>query len=246
MFTNCHFKGNHTYKGHCPNCDEDGHTAFSKKCSLYLREEEVLTIMYRQGLPKNKARSVLESTGMFAGTSYARRTAHKSNPPDSGNQENQQMKLNKKHQQQSNEQQIVQQVQQQTEPVTITAKPTSKEEKEGHEIQHPTPEDMMSTLFSSVSDPFLSVEAESVEQCSAEDPLPQEKTIPSKESLQKETGQKRKPEEAFSQSPTEEIQAHAVQVSKRKNDAGTEEFERTLTVEMEPQSTSSHKASTNT
>ena len=32
---NCHFKGNKTYKGHCPNCNEEGHTAFSKMCDLY-------------------------------------------------------------------------------------------------------------------------------------------------------------------------------------------------------------------
>ena len=91
----------------------------------------------------------------------------------------------------------------------------------------------MEALFGEEQEPFLSVEAESLEMCSSEEP--HVKPLQQKQ----DTGQKRKPEEAFPQSPTEETQAHIIQASKRKNDNITEENDRTPTVEMEPQSTSS-------
>ena len=62
-YDNCHFKGDKLYKGHCPNCDGDGHTAFSKMCNLYRKEAEILVTMYRQGLPKNKAKRLVEDMG---------------------------------------------------------------------------------------------------------------------------------------------------------------------------------------
>ena len=33
----CPHQGDCSYRGHCPNCNEDGHTAFSKLCALYRR-----------------------------------------------------------------------------------------------------------------------------------------------------------------------------------------------------------------
>ena len=59
----CPHQGDHSYRGHCPNCNEDGHTAFSKLCALYRKEEEILLIMYQQGITKGKARKLLADTG---------------------------------------------------------------------------------------------------------------------------------------------------------------------------------------
>ena len=71
----CPHHGDRSYRGHCPNCNEDGHTAFSKLCALYRREEEILLTMYRQGITKGKARKLLTDTGRYADIVYARRFA---------------------------------------------------------------------------------------------------------------------------------------------------------------------------
>ena len=75
----CPHHGDRSYKGHCPNCNEDGHTAFSKLCALYRREEEILLTMYRQGITKEKARKLLTDTGRYADIVYARRFAQGAN-----------------------------------------------------------------------------------------------------------------------------------------------------------------------
>ena len=72
-FDSCHYKGNKSYHGHCPNCNEDGHTAFSKKCPLYIREKEVLMIMKRRGISKRGALQILTESGLFKDISYAKR-----------------------------------------------------------------------------------------------------------------------------------------------------------------------------
>ena len=202
-FNNCAFKGDKTYKGHCPNCNEKGHTAFSKMCDLYRKESEILAIMYRQGLPKNKARRVVEEMGLFAGISYAKRAARKSSPDAATSQSN--------DQQQPPDHQS-----------PIFQPPSQAPLKQPAQDTQQSPENLLEALFESELDPFLSVEAESVEICSSEEHPPQ--THQNKQ----ETGQKRKPEEAFPHSPTDESQAHVAQANKRKNDT-----------EAEPQSTSS-------
>ena len=75
----CPHQGDRSYRGHCPNCNEDGHTAFSKLCALYRREEEILLTMYRQGIIKGKTRKLLADTGRYADIVYARRFAQGAN-----------------------------------------------------------------------------------------------------------------------------------------------------------------------
>ena len=79
----CPQSGNHSYKGHCPNCNTKGHTAFSKECVHYKKELEVLTVMYNHGIPKDRARRIVNESGMFAGVSYARKAAPRPDPPRS-------------------------------------------------------------------------------------------------------------------------------------------------------------------
>ena len=98
----------------------------------------------------------------------------------------------------------------------------------------------MEALFENETEPFLSVEADSIEVC------PQEETVTQAIQPKTETGQKRKPEEAFPQSPTEEPQVHSIQASKRKNETVIVENNEVLTVEGKPQSTSSPKKNSDT
>ena len=74
----CSHKGNRTFPGHCSNCDREGHTAFSKKCALYVKENETLLLMKEQGISKAAARRLLEETGRFRGVSYAAKTSSQS------------------------------------------------------------------------------------------------------------------------------------------------------------------------
>ena len=82
--------GGRSYKGHCPNCNEDRHTAFSKLRALYRREEELLLTMYRQGITKEKARKLLTDTGRYADIVYARRFAQGANSLVPSHQQQQQ------------------------------------------------------------------------------------------------------------------------------------------------------------
>ena len=91
----------------------------------------------------------------------------------------------------------------------------------------------MEALFGHDKEPFLSVDADSVEVYT------QEETTSQDIQPKAETGIKRKPEEAFPQSPTEELQALIAQANKRKNETVIGENDKVLTVEGEPQSTSS-------
>ena len=91
-------------RGHCPNCNEDGHTAFSKLCALYRREEEILLIMYRQGITKGKARKLLADTGRYADIVYARRFAQGANSLVPSHQHHQQRQQQQQQQQQRRQQ----------------------------------------------------------------------------------------------------------------------------------------------
>ena len=88
----------------------------------------------------------------------------------------------------------------------------------------------MEALFEDDEEPFLSVEADSVEIYPYEEPP----------TSRKEVNMKRKPEEAFPDSPSDELQALASQVSKRRNDEANSgnKFERKPD---DPKSTSSPK-----
>ena len=70
----CKWDGDRSFKGRCPNCSEEGHTAFSKQCVLYRRELEALLIIRRQGISKRAAFRVLGENNSFPNVSYARRT----------------------------------------------------------------------------------------------------------------------------------------------------------------------------
>ena len=74
----CRWEGDRSFKGRCPNCSEEGHTAFSKQCALYRRELEALLIIRRQGISKRAAFRVLEENNSFPNVSYARRTSGRS------------------------------------------------------------------------------------------------------------------------------------------------------------------------
>ena len=175
----CPHKGEHTYKGHCPNCDTDGHTALSKQCDLYMKENEILAVMYRQGISKGSAKEIVAEAGMFVGVSYARRVAQ---PNATGN--------TPKQPQQSPEQN-------ENEERQTPAQPQNQEP----ETRPDQVDAMMSSMFGDNAGPFLSVEAESADQGSSEEPQSQ---VFTRGVL--ETGQKRKTEEAFSASPTEKDQ----------------------------------------
>lgn len=212
----CPHEGNQSFKGHCPNCNNDGHTAFSKKCDLYRKEAEILSTMYRQGIPKNRARRLIEEAGMFANVSYARRAAQ---PETSGTRTKQQQQQPSYRNQQPHQGQHNEQSHNTTsENTSNRAQPeeTQAPPEEEQEAQQETVEDQMSALFSGDSEPFLSVELESTEQQSTEEVLSQvfQRKVP-------ETGQKRKTEEAFPQSPTEEMHESRNQTSRRRCDPPT-------------------------
>ena len=176
----CPHKGNHTYKGHCPNCGEDDHTALSKQCTLYRREEEILMLMYRQGIPKNKARELIVGAGMFAGITYAKRVAQAPNSQRHHQQTAPQCQPQPGQKQQQHQQAPpaqLQQQHQQTPPAqlhqTQPAQQHQPQPTHQKESQSESPESLMSIMFSEVQDPFLSIEAESLEQCSSDEPPPQ-------------------------------------------------------------------------
>ena len=235
----CPYEGDRTFKGHCPNCNEDGHTALSKKCNLYRKEAEVLQVMYKQGMPKTRARRMLEEAGTFSNISYARRTAQPGKASVPGRQQQQ------PHQQ--TPQQKRQQQNEQTEPTISIANNQSAEKEqsknqEQHEsaTQQETPEERMSVLFSDDLDLFLSVETESAEQPSNEDPASQvlQRRIP--EAAKK----KRKNEEAFSLSPTGKTQEPLLQNSRRRLTSPrdrTESEEPPLSTSSPTKSGSAHK-----
>ena len=122
----CPHQGDRSYRGHCPNCNEDGHTAFSKLCALYRREEEILLIMYRQGINKGKARKLLADTGRYADIVYTRRFAQGANSLVPSHQ----------HHQQQQQQQQKQQQQQQQPPLEVVLREQGKstQERVEHEV----------------------------------------------------------------------------------------------------------------
>lgn len=64
-YDDCPQNRDRVFKGHCPNCEEKGHTAFSKKCKLYMKENEILLLMRRQGITKREARKLVEDNSLL-------------------------------------------------------------------------------------------------------------------------------------------------------------------------------------
>ena len=161
----CPHHGDRSYRGHCPNCNEDGHTAFSKLCALYRREEDLT--MYRQGITKEKVRKLLTDTGRYADIVYARRFAQGANSLVPSHQ----------HHHHHHQQQQKQQLEQQQPPLEVVSREQDKstQERAEHEVvveNKPgeiSPEDRMGILFGEDPIEFLSVEVESTEQVSSED-----------------------------------------------------------------------------
>lgn len=218
----CLRRQDRTYKGHCPNCDQIGHTAFSRECTLYKKERETLITMRREGLTKRGAIKKLEEQGQFTGVWYARRAAQQTlrQPLPS------QQKQTRQQQQQAHQQQHEQ--------------PHPQPVKQDHQIKQTT-QDRQTEAILSDPDLFLSVESESMEQSSQEEvsktviekPNTGLDSFPSfeEDSMEQtqegaqsqvlprriqENRQKRKPEDAFPPSPPENDQPKTIPASKKK------------------------------
>ena len=174
----CPHKGNYAYKGHCPNCDEDGHTAFSKQCPHYRKEEEILLLSYKQGIPKYKAREIVNDMGMFAGMTYARRTAQANQASQQPEPQPNQQHQEPTQQPRQNEDHRKQQPQQfQEEPQQHQENEATQPKQQEHSTEatsQATPESQMEVLFGGSEDVFLSVEPDSVEHSSIEECQPQQ------------------------------------------------------------------------
>lgn len=149
----CTHSGENSYKGHCPNCDQDGHTAFSKQCALYRREVEVLATMYKHGITKDKARRFVVESGLFSGVSYARKTALQSDPPRSPptTRDNQPKQQPKPHQQD------------QRKPKQSPEHPATESQATASNDPYQEVEQQLSEILGGHEEPFLSMEADSEE-----------------------------------------------------------------------------------
>ena len=96
---NCPHRGDHSFSGHCPNCDLDGHTAMSKNCEFYLKELETLILMRHRGIPKYEARLLLEESGRFRRNPKIKRP-QASNPSHTTKQQSKQSEPPQQHQSQ--------------------------------------------------------------------------------------------------------------------------------------------------
>ena len=56
----CKFKGIPNFTDHCPNCNKNGHTAFSKRCDANKREMDMAFVMKYQGILHFTTRKLLE------------------------------------------------------------------------------------------------------------------------------------------------------------------------------------------
>ena len=202
LLMDCLHKGDHNYVGHCINCGKDGHTAFARGCPVYKKEREVLITMTRKGISKAAARRLLEEAGLFTGVSYAKRvTPDNISKPVQLDKQHQsvqqgraqlQKQAEQPHEEKKNQRPEEESNQQQTE-VQSTQQQVEAEAQQG------SPEDLLQTIFGDHVDPFLSMEAETMESQSAEEPMSQ---VFPRRNTASETGTKRKPGEAFQQSPT--------------------------------------------
>ena len=215
LLADCPHKGDRSYAGCCINCGGGGHIAFSSRCPVYEREREVLTTMARKGVSKMAARRLLEEAGFFTGVSYAKRVASKNISEHTYHGEYQ-------HQPQKRERAQLQKAEEQVqekekEKQLQEAEPSQQQQTQNPqqqtdvETQQDPPEDLLQAIFGDHVDPFLSMEGETTESQSVEEPPSQ---VFPRRITALETGTKRKPKEAFQHSPPEAPQAKkATQVS---------------------------------